>query len=318
MSQHFWIAFFAVHIVVCVVYSLLMLRHVSNLPGHMALILFLIPVFGVVSALCIEQLYWRKKTGEKELALEGLELALGESIFNQYMVEENEDAASIVPLEEALLINDAQTRRSIMLDILHKDPSQYIELLKMARFNHDAEITHYASATIMEAQRDYELELQRCMAAYQNKPEDESVLDQYITALQSYINSELMEGEMLKRQHIKLDDLLGQKLKLNSNNKQTYFDRFDNAIKSEQFSKAREIVELMQDKWATDENVWLKTLQLCVASNDQQQLVKMLEKIKTMRIKWTGRGRARLAFFTEDTQHSHTYSAQLNEEGELI
>lgn len=299
--MNYWliIILVVVHMIITLGYCIFIKLRISNIPGHMLAVVFLIPVFGLVSAICIEWLYIHKKDGQKEISLEKMKLGLGESIFYQYMVEENEDAAFVVPLEEALLINDVHTRRSIMLDILHKSPSQYIDLLKIARFNYDTEVTHYATTSIMEAQREYELELQKCREDYRENHDLESALDLYITVVKNYVKSGILEGELLNKQRSVLDELYSRKIMLRPNKKQLYLDMLENDINRGQYKKAGEIAAHIQERWPDDEKIWLASLNLCVSSKDRFMLRDLITKIETSAIKWTAKGRERLSFFTE-------------------
>ena len=48
-------------------------------------------------------------------------------------MEEDPARDLMVPLQEALLMNDASTRRELMMDILYDDVGEYVEVLKNAR-----------------------------------------------------------------------------------------------------------------------------------------------------------------------------------------
>ena len=53
-------------------------------------------------------------------------------IKNNVQIREKNDR-DIVPLEEALLINEPELRRQLIMNILNDDPSRYMELLEKAR-----------------------------------------------------------------------------------------------------------------------------------------------------------------------------------------
>lgn len=67
----------------------------------------------------------------------------------------------IVPLEEALLINEPGVRRELIMDVLNDDPEEYMDLLKQARMNEDVEVVHYAITAMVELSKEYDFRLQK-------------------------------------------------------------------------------------------------------------------------------------------------------------
>ena len=53
-----------------------------------------------------------------------------DELHRSIRVENREDAASTVPLEEALLLDSAEQRRKLILSVLTDDPVQYYDLLE--------------------------------------------------------------------------------------------------------------------------------------------------------------------------------------------
>lgn len=86
-----------------------------------------------------------------------------DELHRSIRVENREDAASTVPLEEALLLDSAEQRRKLILSVLTDDPVQYYDLLEQARLNDDSEVVHYAATAMAQIskQADAALQLQR-------------------------------------------------------------------------------------------------------------------------------------------------------------
>src|SRR5699024_3027342 len=116
------------------------------------------------------------------------------------------------PLEEALSVNDAKTRRQLMLEILHQNPGAYVELLQQARMDDDIEVTHYASTAMMELQRDFEINLQRAEQEYEKQPDQPEKLDRCLYCLRKYIDSGLIEESILFVYRTRYAELLQKKL----------------------------------------------------------------------------------------------------------
>lgn len=295
--DYIMIVLLCLHLLISFVYGYTIIRNKSNLPETMIFIITLVPVFGLISALGIEMVYIKNREGKRESSLEGF--GRREEIYDKYFVEEIEDANEVVPLEEALLINDSPTRRKLMMDILHKDPNQYLELLKQARFHNDMEVTHYATATIMELHREYELELQQCIKTYRSNPMYEPGIEDYVKAMKRYLDSGLLDEMMNKRYRDQYNDILTEIVKLQPEKKQIHLEILDNDMKRQELTKAREIANILQMKWPNEELVWLKSIQLSVDSRDQKLMQQTLMQIEKLRINWTAEGRTKLKFFIE-------------------
>ncbi len=51
---------------------------------------------------------------------------------------ENEEKDTVVPLEEALLVNSPAQKRKLILSVLTDDPAGYYDLLQQARMDDDS------------------------------------------------------------------------------------------------------------------------------------------------------------------------------------
>ncbi|NLO40071.1 MAG: hypothetical protein GX115_11475 [Ruminiclostridium sp.] len=294
MNLLFGLLLLCIHLLICIYYGIRIGRKPSSLPRYLLAVICFVPVFGFSSALIVEYLYKHKKTGTKTLPLG--EFYANQTNLNPIPILDKEDVSSLVPMEEALILNDSRSSRSLMMEVV-KDPSCYKDLLRVARLSHDPEITHFASTAIMKMQHTFELEIQSCRTACLDNPENESILDQYIKAIYSYIKSGFTEGILLENLRERLDQLLDKKIGFRLDDRQSYFQKLDNCIECARFTDAWEVVNHMQDKWPADQNVWLQTIRVCVNSKDQLGLLKTIKRLESETICWTKEGLNQFEFF---------------------
>ena len=149
-----WIAVFLIlHLLICIVLYVLHKLAVLHTKAQLFPFVFCLPVCGPCLIL-IEEWYERKqKMGIDEIGVEKLKIE--DEIYKRIDVDASKDSNSTVPLEEALVIDDTKTRRKLMMDILNRDPKQYIRLLQKIRMSSDTEITHYATTSMAEIQRNH-------------------------------------------------------------------------------------------------------------------------------------------------------------------
>ena len=117
-----------------------------------------------------------------------------DELHRSIRVENREDAASTVPLEEALLLDSAEQRRKLILSVLTDDPVQYYDLLEQARLNDDSEVVHYAATAMAQISKQADAALQRHAARFAADPKDPAVLAEYAAALEASLALGLAQG----------------------------------------------------------------------------------------------------------------------------
>lgn len=187
------------HCVLCLIAAILMYTHLMKSRPMILPIVFLVPVFGFSCLLFLEWESRGDQENKKEIGIE--KLKINDDIHRSILMEEDPARDLMVPLQEALLMNDASTRRELMMDILYDDVGEYVEVLKNARMNDDTEVVHYATTAMVELQKDYETKLQKQKEAFALE-EDAGLLDEYIQTLEKYVESGLLEGNMLKNRRL--------------------------------------------------------------------------------------------------------------------
>ncbi|MCL2833123.1 MAG: hypothetical protein FWD78_08130 [Treponema sp.] len=203
---------------------------------------------------------------------------------------------TVVPFDEVLLLSNDKARREVMMHILRRDPFAYLEMLKTAKVSSDVEITHYATTTIMEIQRDLDINMQRTEAEYNQNPDNIDVVNRFITALQSYINTGLLlENRMLQLRQ-QLSQILEHKLVIFPNSRSAHHLLVDNEISLGNYVRAGEVAAMMRAKWPLDESSWLKSLHVCMISGNSQEKTDIAAQMVTVPVIWSKAGREESEF----------------------
>ena len=93
----------------------------------------------------------------------------------------------IIPLEEALVLQDKEVSRWMLVEIVSRAPAKFIDLLFLARQDEDTEVVHYATTLIAEISRQYDIRLQTLDKKYQENPSDYRILAEYCAVLAAYL-----------------------------------------------------------------------------------------------------------------------------------
>lgn len=281
-----------IHLGLILVYLLCILLGKSHLRKEHILPLCLIPVFGPFVALMIEFMIFSGKQGERSPDME--RLTLNDDILWTTLRSFHEKR-DVVPLEEAVLIDEVKVRRRSMLETLYADPFKYLDVLNVAKYNEDRETSHYATTTISKAQKDFQLAIQKRAAEVERHPHDPQVIDAYIEMLGKYIDSGLLEKNLLRNLRIVYARALDQKLAMQEFDKDTLTKKLRNAIELGDYDCALEISHLLKQTWPEDEQTWVEVLRVCVEGNDPAALHKAIEEIRRTEIIWTEQGREQVS-----------------------
>ena len=284
----------AVHAIFAIFYAILIVSGNSFLRRESIIFILIVPVFGPMAGIVVELLNIFDKQDSKPTDLP--KLTLGEDIYWKTVKGEIEDE-NIVPLEEALLINDVQVRRKKVLSTLYGNPLRYLDVMLVARHNEDIETSHYATTTISEAQRKYQLQIQKYVAAIEENPDDMELLDEYIDTLGTYIDSGLLEDYLLKQQQIEYSKILETKLSKVNLDKKTLIRYLRINIALKNYMSAVAISGILKRNWPEDEQTWIEALRVCIDGHDKKKLQETIKEIRSTSIKWSDKGREQVSLW---------------------
>ena len=280
------------HLLLALVFTIFIISGKSHLRKEQLIFLYFIPIFGICAALIIELMIISGRQGKTSVDLDSL--SLSDDILWKTLKSFHEKG-DLVPLEEAILINETKIRRKFMLEILYSDPYKYLDILNIAKYNDDMETSHYATTTISNAQKDFQLSIQKLSVEVENHPENVAVLDSYIEILGKYIKSGLLEEHLLKNLRLVYSTILDKKLHKVKTDKKTLIEKLRNNIELKDYVAAFETSDLLKKNFPEDEETWIETLRVCVEGNDTVGLQETINEIRRNDIVWTRQGRDQIS-----------------------
>lgn len=132
-----------IHALVCLMLWTLMKLGLLPVRGHMLAVIVLVPLWGPLLVVLLSVCSAVFGEGLKGSALESLRF--NDDLHRSMSVPSGEDDSGVVPLEEALIVNDPAYRRRLMLSMLTEEPDAYLAQLQAAKLNDDVEVAHYAA-----------------------------------------------------------------------------------------------------------------------------------------------------------------------------
>ena len=123
---------------------------------------------------------------------------LGDVIFSKERVKvrtkaDEERERDIIPLEEAVLVNEKKNLRLVMMNVLREDIRNSLASITLALDSEDSEASHYAAAVLSDELNKFRLNVQKLWKQIQEEPDrteyEEMLLDYMDNILKQHIFS---------------------------------------------------------------------------------------------------------------------------------
>lgn len=286
-------ALLLIHALVCQVLWTLIKLGLLPVRGHMLAVMMLVPLWGplLVVLLCARSLVFGDAL--KDSTLESLRI--DDDLHRSMLVQGREDDAGVVPLEEALIVNDLGDRRRLMLSILTEDPDAYLAQLQAAKLNDDVEVAHYAATAVAQISKESDLKLQQLERAFKADPSAQN-LDAYCDYLGTYLDSGLAEGRVAQIQRQQYARLLARRCEHEESLELRIAYAGALADAGDIDEAARIANRLMVD--APDEQeTWMLCLRLAVMHRDGDAVQQVIDAIDNQHVYLSAKNREELAFW---------------------
>ena len=284
------------HIVCCVLVWLGIKTHLLKVKKYLMALVIFVPFWGTVCVLLLHLQMLTRRDNRIEPGVE--KLRVNEEIYKNIFQAVSDTDKKIVPLEEALLINEPGVRRELIMDVLNDDPEEYMDLLKQARMNEDVEVVHYAITAMVELSKEYDFRLQKMEKLYAASPDDPEILEQYCDFMEEYLNQGILEAQMEREQRERYIHLLRQKLKVKTT-LSTCVRLFQNLMKTGDYVQAEEILGLMDQKWQRKEECWILKIRYLAERKKGAELQQCLRQMKEEQIYLSSKSKEVLAFWLD-------------------
>jgi len=283
-----------IHIVMCILVFVLMKAKALKVQTQLMPVVVLVPLWGMLCVLLLHLLHVFDWEGTVEAGVE--KLHTNEDAHRSLLVEDLNNQRSVVALQEALILNDAQLRRGMMLDVLYENPEDYHALLNEAINNEDGEVVHYATTAMAELSKEYDAELRRLEKRYADDPENLETLRNYCDFLERYLQRNLLSGQMeqlQRRQYV----ILLERLYRKETSVKVCQRLLTAQIRLGDFAQATEQMEEMLMRWPQEESTLMCRLELAVGVGDGRALKQIVEQAHQEERYLSMSARQRLAFF---------------------
>lgn len=283
-----------IHMLVCLVLSTLVKLGMLPVRGHMLPAMVLVPLWGpLLLVLCARGEAFGDALEDGTLE----SLRLNDEIRRGMHVQVREGDAGVVPLEEALIVNDPSDRRRLMLSMLTDDPDAYLAQLQAAKLNDDVEVAHYAATAVAQISKESDLKLQQLERAFKTDPSAQN-LDAYCDYLGEYLASGLAEGRVEQIQRQQYARLLARRCEREDG--AALRIRYATALADAgELDEAEAVITQLVAEVPDDQEAWMLCLRLAVMRRDGEGVRQVIDAIDNQHVYLSAENREQLAFWCD-------------------
>ncbi len=284
-----------IHALVCLVLWTLMKLGLLPVRGHMLAVMVLVPLWG---PLLVVLLIARSAVFGDDLKDATLEaLRINDDMHRSMLVQGREGDDGVVPLEEALIVNDPGDRRRLMLSMLTEDPDAYLAQLQAAKLNDDVEVAHYAATAVAQISKESDLKLQQLERAFKTDPSAQN-LNVYCDYLGTYLASGLAEGRVAQIQRQQYARLLARRCEREDG--LALRVRYATALADAgEVDEAEDVAERLVADAPDEQDVWMLCLRLAVLRHDGEMVQRVIDAVDKQHVYLSAENREKLAFWRE-------------------
>ena len=283
-----------IHMLVCLVLWTLIKLGMLQVRGHMLPAMVLVPLWGpLLLVLCARGEAFGDALEDGTLE----SLRLNDEICRGMQVQVREGDAGVVPLEEALIVNDSSDRRRLMLSMLTEDPDAYLAQLQSAKLNDDVEVAHYAATAVAQISKESDLKLQQLERAFKTDPSAQN-LHAYCDYLGEYLASGLAEGRVAQIQRQQYARLLARRCEREDG--AALRIRYATALADAgELDEAEAVITQLVAEVPDEQEAWMLCLRLAVMRCDGEAVQQVIDAIDNQHVYLSAENREKLAFWRD-------------------
>ena len=292
-----YIILLAVHLLISVLVFFGIKFQILKVHKYMFFVALLLPFWGVLTVLILHfQILFNADDGI-DVGVEKLKLE--SELYKSVTVDEGKIAANTVPIEEALVVNSAKERRTIIMNVLNDNPKEYIEFLQKAGNNDDTEVVHYAVTAMVEISKENDYKLQDFERQHSQEPENVGVLEQYTDFLWQCLSQNLMQGQVEVINRELFSDLMKKKLGLREGSVSDYQRIIANELKRKNYTAASEQLKNMYSLYSDREEYYLCRIDYLAALGRGEDIKALLKEINKKHVYLSSAAKGVLAFWED-------------------
>lgn len=208
-----------------------------------------------------------------------------------------EERQEVVPLTDALLLNDDREKRQMLIRLLKDYSIDHMSILQKALENDDTETSHYAAAAIQELKRKLVKNLQTLEFEVELNPDDPKLLSAYAKALAEYVKSGLFEERTSKRYMFQYRDSLEKLIQLEPEASEHHISKIDLEINLKEYESALKDARRFLESCPGQEEAYFSMMKVYYVLRDHENFQAIITMLRHSQIRLSPVGLEKLRFW---------------------
>lgn len=256
----------------------------------------LIIIFGPFIGLIILYFMFHNIENDKDIIPDGLiEVDNEESEILRKVDVEKE--TSIVPMKDALLLNNNQTKRKMLMDILKNDSFGHIEILQTALKNDDTETSHYAATAIQDIIGKLHNSIHQMEFQLEKNPNDLTILTSFAQVIKQYLNIGFLDERSEKQYLYRYSQILGRLIEIKPYEKEHYIEKINCDLQLGDLETAEVFTQIFLQNCSNEEEAFFMAMKLYYILKDQLKFKEILQSLKGSPVRLSPQGLNKLRFW---------------------
>ncbi len=256
----------------------------------------LIIMFGPFIGLIILYFMFHNIENDKDLIPEGLiEVDNEESEILRKVDVEKE--TSIVPMKDALLLNNNQTKRKMLMDILKNDSFGHIEILQTALKNDDTETSHYAATAIQDIIGKLHNSIHQMEFQLEKNQNDLTILTSFAQVIKQYLNIGFLDERSEKQYLYRYSQILERIIGIKPFEKEPYIEKINCDLQLGELETAEKFTQIFIQNCSNEEESFFMAMKLYYILKDQLKFKEILQSLKDSPVRLSPQGLNKLRFW---------------------
>ncbi|EKN69247.1 hypothetical protein BABA_11051 [Neobacillus bataviensis LMG 21833] len=292
--------FILLYYVFSAVYSFSLLRRKKENGLIKVLLINFLPVAGVVLTL---YLFKPVKSSASHQAVETggalspIDLEETASVYHSIDIESE---INLVPIQDALLLNENRVKRKLLIHSLKENSIQNPMVLEKALQSDDSETSHYAATAIMEMKRKLMNSIQELAAQLEENPEDAQILMSYEEVINRYLRSGFLDEGTYKQYQYLHSEILEKILLSGQSQKQHYIDKINCDLALKEYETAKYHSEKFINEYPYEEKAYILAMKLHYNLRNSGQLQSILTTLRKQPVRLSADGLRVIRFWLQE------------------
>lgn len=208
-----------------------------------------------------------------------------------------EKETSIVPMKDALLLNDRQTKRKMLLDILKNDTFHHIGILQSALENDDNETSHYAATAIQDIKGKLQNSIRQLEYQIEKQPNDVDVLISFAQVIKQYLNTGYLDDRTKKQYAYRYSQILEKVIEIVPQEKEYYIEKINCDLQLGELKTAEKYSQLFLEFCADEEEAYFMSMKLYYSLKNQMKFKEVLQMLRDSSVRLSPQGLNKIRFW---------------------